>query len=131
MNAIVSYTDLIKELDISFPDYPGYLGEFRRVIDDNETVYFTFFAQYLREHWQDSSLQMRLALFLDKMAAFRDESMPSILDAFLLDLYLGFQEHAITIEAFLRIINPVLKDRMIDNYNYYIEANRKAAIGNS
>lgn len=126
MNAELLYNSLIDELNKAFPEFPLYLGDARDTMDDNVPVYLTFFGVYACENWQNEALQSRVAAFIERLQDSPDESLQLVFDDFLLDLYLAYEEKGINIQSFLDLLNTTTRNRMVYNYNYWIEAMRKA-----
>ena len=126
MNSELLYDSLIDGLNKAFPEFSLYLGDALETIDDNVTVYLTFFSIYACENWQNRALQARVAAFMERMQGSPDESLQLVFDDFLLDLYLTYEERGINIQSFLDKINTITRNRMVHNFNYWIEAMRKA-----
>lgn len=117
---------MIEELDKTFPDFPKHLGAFRETVEDNVSVYFTFFNLYIQENSADHGTYSRIARFMDQTEASKEEATQITLDDFLLDLYCDFLKHGMDINPLLDQMSPATKNRMMRNYHHWIEANGKA-----
>lgn len=112
MTKELTYNSLVVELDASFPEFTGYLGELRQTINENVTVYFTFFSVYLTENWRDANLQQGVALLLQQMKASADEATQIVLHDFLLDVCSACREHDNDLNLLAQHLTPELQTEL-------------------
>jgi len=105
----LTYQNLVAELDARFPQLADYLGDMRSAIQDNVTVYFTFFSVYLTENWRAGNLQPQVALLLQEMKASADEATQIVLHDFLLDVCSACREHDNTLHLLSQHLTPELQ----------------------
>ena len=129
MHTEIRYNNLLKEIDEIFPGFQNYLEDKQQAIEENESAYLTFLSIYVREHWQVVSLHAKLADFINAMEASTNAALKPVYDDFLLDFYLSCKEQSISLLSFLNQLSHPAQERMIYNYNYWIEENNKVTDG--
>ncbi len=100
-----------------------WLGETKKILEDNVSVNFSFFVSYSAEKWSIDGFQEKLASFLERMDSSSDEDVKWVTNDFMLDFYLYFTEHEIILDPFLSLLNQKTRDRLLGNYNFWKKAN--------
>jgi len=129
MHAELRYENLVDRVNSSFPGFPAYLADIQTAVENNESAYLTFLSIYVRERWQESMIQTKLADFINAMEASTTTALKLVYNDFLLDFYLGCEEQGILLSSFLNQLSQPAKERMLYNYNYWKEANNKMTDG--
>lgn len=112
MVAQITYNDLIRELDNRFPQFRTYLGDTHKLIENNVSVYFTFFSIYLHEHWTNEPLQQQVAQLLHHMHQSGDEATRITLHDFLLDVCSSCREHNTDLHFLSMHLTPALQQQL-------------------
>lgn len=112
MQTELSYHQLISELERQFPPFAEYMGELREGVGNNVSVYFSFFAIYLKEHWEDADLQRQLSNLLQQLHTSTDEATQITLHDFLLDICSSCREHGTDLQLLMQHLTPELQNQL-------------------
>ena len=127
---VLQYDNIIAEVNKLFPDFAKD-EELSNLTEDLPGVHLSFLISYVRENWNDLQLQDRLAGIANDLSQSNDETTNIVFLDFALDLQLHFQEHGISLEAFLTKLLPTTKLQFESTLFHWNNANKKYKSGSS